>query len=126
VEENKYKKNLYQGAPSYIFQNAERLRKEQTMAEEVLWSHLKNRRLNGKKFRRQHPLDKYVLDFYCHQHKLAVELDGAIHNDKLVKRFDHERTLFLNTCGIKVIRFYNSEVLKNIELVLQKVSQYFK
>ena len=97
---------------------ARHLRRELTDAERLLWSLLRNRRFYGLKFRRQHPLGSFVLDFYCHEAKLAVELDGGQHN-RPEKRFrDERRTSFLKKNGIKVARFWNHEVLQQTESVL--------
>jgi very-short-patch-repair endonuclease len=101
-----------------IINNARELRKDQTVAERKLWSYLRNRRICGRKFRRQHPFKKYILDFYCDEIQLAVELDGSSHSGELNRQHDKERTDFLESCGIKVIRFYNSAVENDIYEVL--------
>jgi very-short-patch-repair endonuclease len=77
--------------------------------------------LKGKKFRRQHALDKYVLDFYCHECKLAIELDGVIHDEKMNRQYDEARTSVLNDWGITVIRFRNEEVMNQTGKVLDKI-----
>ncbi len=96
------------------------LRKNSTDAEKLLLLRIKQNQL-GFKFRRQHGIGPYVLDFYCTEKKMAIELDGGQHNDDQKKIYDQERTEFLNSLGIKVLRFWNSEVLKNIELVLEVI-----
>ena len=121
MEENDYNSNLHKDATPNLFENAKTLRHKETEAEKKLWTYLRNRQLKGKKFRRQHPLASYVLDFYCHECKLAVELDGAHHNDKMNRQYDEDRTFTLNDHGITVLRFYNSEIMKEIESVLERI-----
>ncbi|WP_363318809.1 DUF559 domain-containing protein [Chlorobium sp.] len=104
--------------PDDILKNARDLRKVQTDAEQLLWGLLRDRRFAGKKFRRQHPVDRYILDFYCHELNLAVELDGGQHDEETARRYDEERTRFLNEQGLKVIRFWNNEVLEQTDSVL--------
>jgi len=101
---------------------ARALRKNQTNAEKSLWEILRGRRFYGYKFRRQHPISKkYILDFFCVETNLAIELDGIHHQIKEQKNYDEERTEELKLLGIKVIRFTNDEVLNNIEDVLKKI-----
>jgi imidazole glycerol-phosphate synthase subunit HisF len=76
------------------------------------------------KFRRQHAFDDYILDFYCHKMKLAIEVDGAVHNDAEVAVYDMVRTKNLNENGITVLRFTNEEVEKNIKAVIQKIKDW--
>jgi len=94
-----------------------------TDAEKLLWRHMRNRQLNGIKFRRQHPVDKFILDFYSHECKLAIELDGSQHLNDEQFQYDKLRTEHLNQQGIKVIRFYNNDVLTNIDGVLEIILQ---
>src|SRR5476651_1587517 len=93
-------------------------RKQAGDAEKVLWRHLRNRRFSKYKFRRQHPVEPYILDFYCASCRLAIELDGGGHNEPGKKRRDAERTEFLNKQGIEVVRFWNHMVLREIDGVL--------
>ena len=74
-----YKENLTWAAKPDIYKKAKELRKSMTVAEELLWNRLKNNKLGGLKFRRQHPLDIFIADFYCHKLKLVIEIDGEIH-----------------------------------------------
>jgi very-short-patch-repair endonuclease len=97
------------------------LRRSQTEAETLLWKHLRDRRLCGHKFRRQHPFSPYIADFYCAEKSLIVELDGSQHLQQ--KEYDTERTRFLNAKGNTVLRFWNDEVLKNINGVLKTISE---
>ncbi|WP_298269058.1 endonuclease domain-containing protein [Geobacter sp.] len=105
--------------PSDVLDNARTLRTRQTDAENLLWLLLRNRRFCGFKFRRQHPVGRFILDFYCHEVLLAIELDGSSHTDSAQKAYDDERTRVLEGAGIRVIRFWNDDVLKNTESVLE-------
>jgi len=100
---------------------ARELRQVETETEKILWESLRGKRLNGLKFRRQHPYEHYVLDFFCVEHQLAVELDGSVHDVLDQVAYDEERTRFLNEHGLRVIRFRNEEVKKNLSKVLQKI-----
>ena len=97
------------------------MRDEMTPAEQVLWQALRGRRLAGLKFRAQHPVGPFVLDFYCSRHKLVVELDGDIHDQQQER--DAARTAQLNAYGYRVIRFRNAEVLTDLPAVLEKIAQ---
>jgi very-short-patch-repair endonuclease len=94
------------------------LRTQQTDAENLVWSLLRNRRLGGAKFRRQHPLPPYVLDFYCHEARLAIELDGGQH---LESERDTQRDAWLERHGIRVLRYWNNDVLAQTESVLEDI-----
>lgn len=97
------------------------LRNNATPAERLLWDRIKHSRLEGYKFRRQHSVGNFILDFYCPKYMLAIELDGAHHFEENEKMNDDARTNFLNELNIKVIRFANSEVENNIEDVLNRI-----
>ncbi len=92
-----------------------------TPAEKELWKILRNRSLGGYKFRRQHPVREFVVDFFCFEKELAIELDGDIHLEDEVKERDSNRTAELERLGIKVIRFTNDEVLNNLDEVKTKI-----
>jgi very-short-patch-repair endonuclease len=92
-----------------------------TKAEAILWEHLRNSKLKGLKFRRQHPLDIFIADFYCHQKKLIIELDGGIHNIQEQKEYDEGRTFELEEKGFKILRFKNEEVINDIGSVLERI-----
>jgi len=113
---------MFYGASPFIFEKARELRKSMTESEQLLWQHLKKRQLNGYKFRRQHPMAKFIADFYCHSVKLVIEVDGGIHRIKDRKEYDILRTNELDQLGVTVIRFTNEEVENNIELVLKKIA----
>lgn len=118
-----YNENLHKGAIGKLYQYGRELRQSSTKAEKILWEYLRNRKLDGLKFRRQHPIDKFIADFYCHEEKLVVELDGAVHDEKMNAQYDQTRTYELAGSGIRVIRFWNSEVENNIEFVLNRIKQ---
>jgi very-short-patch-repair endonuclease len=98
---------------------ARRLRREQTEAERLIWLRLRDRRLNGWKFKRQAPIDRYVADFCCADGKLIVELDGGQHSEST--EADAKRTAVLESCGYLVLRFWNNDVLKNMDGVLEEI-----
>ena len=102
------------------------LRKNMTPAEVALWQQLKAGRLNGTHWRRQYSVDKYILDFYCPIYKLCIELDGQDHYTMQGDTKDYDRTIFLNSKGIEVIRFENKEIWENIELVLETIKARIK
>ncbi|MDX2265222.1 MAG: endonuclease domain-containing protein [Hyphomicrobiales bacterium] len=102
-----------------LTQVARRLRRNQTEAETKLWMHVRNRRLRGLKFRRQVPVAGYVADFLCEDLKLIVELDGGHHGER--SEADAERTKVLKRAGYQVLRFWNNDVMTNIEGVLQRI-----
>jgi very-short-patch-repair endonuclease len=112
--------SMFYGASAILFARAKQLRKNETAAERELWSRLSNKKL-GVKFTRQHPIYKFIADFYCHQYQLVVELDGGVHNSAEAKEYDEIRTHAMNHWDIEVIRFKNKEVFNNIEEVLQKI-----
>jgi very-short-patch-repair endonuclease len=97
------------------------LRARSTRAEEVLWECLRNRRLAGHKFRRQHPVARFIVDFYCEAHRLAVEIDGGCHDDPDHAARDTVRTEALAALGIRLVRFRNDEVLLELESVLARL-----
>ncbi len=108
-----------QKLPPDILEFARNLRKNQTDAEQLLWQLLRGRRFLGLKFRRQHPVKPYVLDFFCHELKLAVEVDGGQHNEAEHRRKDARRTAYLADQGITVVRYWADTVLKDTSVVLQ-------
>ena len=105
-----------------VRQRARELRQMQTTAEQVLWNHLRKRNLNGHYFRRQHPIGKFIVDFYCAEKRLIVEADNDIH--ALQKPYNHARTEWLEGNGFHVIRFANHQILKEIESVLQTILDF--
>ncbi|PXV54697.1 Very-short-patch-repair endonuclease [Dyella jiangningensis] len=98
---------------------ARSLRAGQTDAEQLLWHRLRDRRLQGWKFRRQHQIGHYIVDFVCPDAGLIVELDGGQHGDQVI--YDEHRTLELQATGYKLLRFWNNDVLKNTDSVLEAI-----
>ncbi len=109
------------GAEKHTFLLAKQLRKNSTPAEKKLWQIVRNRNLNGRKFRRQHPIAKYVVDFYCHQSKLVIELDGEIHMDLEQMKYDNERNEFMVEIGLNVLRIKNEDLFDNEEKVIELI-----
>ena len=103
-----------------------KLRKNMTPAEVTLWQQPKAGRLDGTHWRRQYSVDKYILDFYCPIYKLCIELDGQEHFTMQGDTRDYDRTIFLNSKGIEVIRFENKEIWENIESVLETIKLKLK
>lgn len=99
------------------------LRKNQTDAERKVWSILRNKQMNGLKFFRQYSVGPYILDFYNSTQKLAIEIDGGQHAEEINKQYDARRAKYLTQKNICVIRFWNNEVLQNIEGVWQKINE---
>ena len=95
-----------------------------TPAEKKLWDYLKGKSLSGFKFRRQHPIKKFIVDFYCHELKLVIELDGSIHDQPDQAEHDLGRKFELEEFGLKVIRFRNEEVFDLTEEVLDRISRF--
>jgi len=112
--------------PSVILEHARELRSRLTDAEELLWFLLRDRRFCGFKFRRQHPVSGYILDFYCHSKRLAIELDGSGHAEQQQAEYDQERTSVLQGASIRVLRFWNHDVLVSTEVVLAEILEALK
>ena len=106
-------------------QRRKELRNNPTKAEAFLWGYLRNSQLEGKKFRRQTSIGSFVVDFYCPEENLVIEIDGDFHFDENAKKYDEERTEKIETEGIKVIRFENQEVLLNLDKVLKEIKKNF-
>ena len=124
MDSEDYSDHLHKGARASTHQNARELRSKETEAEKKLWILIRNRKLKGRKFRRQHAFAEYVLDFYCHECKLAVELDGGIRQRMENKEYDSTRTKLLNMYGITVIRFWNDEMMNDTKKVLEKIGNH--
>jgi cyclase len=116
---------MHYGASKQIFQNAYALRKDMTEAEKKLWERLCKNQL-GVKIRRQHPLLNYVADFYCHQVKLIIEIDGGIHLVKENKEYDKSRDEVMTQYELKILRFTNNDVLNDIDNVVGKIKNTIK
>jgi very-short-patch-repair endonuclease len=109
------------GAKGEIFENAKELRKTQTEAEKVLWKALRSRKCADIKFRRQHPVKEFILDFYCHHYLLGIEVDGSVHENDAAKEYDLNRTAELENLGILLLRFKNEEVLNELAKVICEI-----
>jgi adenine-specific DNA-methyltransferase len=107
--------------PEKTIRRARTLRRHSTGAEALLWSHLRNRALAGHKFRRQRPVGPYVVDFICLDQSLVVEVDGGQHARQ--RHEDTRRTKWLECQGLRVLRFWNHDVLQNLEGVLQTIEE---
>ena len=105
-------------------QKRRELRNNSTPAEIKLWKHLKSKQLKGRKFRRQHSIGNYIVDFFCPQEKLVVEIDGS-HKNIVNENYDINRTEFINSLDIKIIRFENKEIFESIENVLLRIISNF-
>jgi very-short-patch-repair endonuclease len=109
-----------EAAPRGLLTRARIMRREPTPAERVLWKALRDKQLHGLKFRRQVPLGPYIVDFYCSTARLVVEVDGVVHADSTT---DPARDEWLRARGLRVLRFWNDEVLKNIDGVLIVIAE---
>jgi very-short-patch-repair endonuclease len=118
-----YNDNLHKNANPKLYEYGRMLRKETTEAEQKLWEHIRGKRLHGLKFRRQHPLHNYVADFYCHEKKLVIEIDRAVHTTKDNAEYDKGRTYELKELDVRVIRFWNDEVIHDLESVIAKIKE---
>jgi len=118
-------RKMFLGANHATFENAKNLRNNQTKSEHIIWNYLKDKPC-GLKFRRQHPINVFIADFYCHALKLIIEVDGKIHENKDIKRYDKERQQFLEDQGINFIRVSNDEIEKDFDSVKNKIENYLK
>ena len=98
------------------------LRNNMPLAEVILWTHLKRKRFRGLKFRRQYGIDRYVVDFYCPKLRLAIEVDGINHLGKKQKLKDQKRQAEIESCGIKVLRYMNTDIYDNIDGVVEDLN----
>jgi len=119
-------KHHHQALPENIKSHARELRKNATDAEILMWQLLCRNQMLGFGFRRQHPMGNYILDFYCHQAGLIIELDGGQHNEDRQRRYDEARSAYLVKQGLKVLRVWNNDVLANTEGVLQAIYEELK
>lgn len=95
-----------------------------TEVEGILWERLRDSQLDGLRFRRQHPLGHYIADFYCHELRLVIELDGGVHHEKIQLQRDTERDALMKRNGLSVLRFDNERILKNLEGVLEAIKEH--
>ncbi len=109
--------------PQVILGHAREMRKNPTDAEQLLWKELRGRKLDNLKFRRQQPMQGYILDFYCEVVRLGVEVDGEIHVKKEQLKYDQQRSEYLEEYGIKIIRFTNDQVINWMKDVLNTIKE---
>jgi len=112
---------MYFGSKPEIFRRARVLRKSQTVAEKVLWDRIRQGKLDGFKFRRQHPVNIFIADFYCHEANLVIEIDGSIHDEIEQKERDNWREEVIRQYGLQIIRFSNDEILENTDKVIAQL-----
>lgn len=105
-----------------LIERSRNMRKNPTSAEALLWTRLRKRQLDGLKFRRQHIIHQFIVDFYCPSVKLAIEIDGPVHDEQ--EQYDQYRDEMLNELGYQVARFKNEEVENNIELVVAAIYDF--
>jgi very-short-patch-repair endonuclease len=118
--------DFYFGASKETIEYAKALRKRMTPAEIILWENLRNRKLANTKFRRQHPIERFIVDFYCSEKKLVIELDGGIHDNPDQKEYDIGRSAEIEKYDIKIIRFKNEDIIDNLEKTLKKIIELIK
>jgi very-short-patch-repair endonuclease len=114
-------RHMFYGAKKKTFLQAIELRNNMTNAEELLWKELKNKEIFKDRWKRQHPIDIFIVDFYCHKHKLVVKVDGEVHLQEEVMERDHGRKHDIEKLGIKIIRFTNNEIFEEIESVKSRI-----
>ncbi len=110
----------------YLRKFRKELRNNPTKAESMLWKALQKKQLEGRKFRRQHSIDNYIVDFYCPKEKLIVDLDGEIHDNFINKEYDFKRSNYLQAKGFKILRFENYLVFEQLDMVLDAIKMEFK
>ena len=119
-------KNMFFGAKAELFTLALQMRKNPIQAERAMWKILRKFRQSGFPFRRQHPIEFYIADFYCHSLRLVIEVDGEIHTEKEIQSHDEGRTGELERFGIIVLRFTNSQIFHDRDLVVEKINATIK
>ena len=117
-------KAMYYGAKPEIIEKARILRRNMTNHEKILWERLNNKQICNIRFRRQHPIDLFISDFYCHAARLVVEIDGEIHLRQ--KEYDEGRSAEMDKYYIKVIRFTNKQIETEIEDIINKITNEVK
>ena len=115
---------MFYGASPEAFAKAKDLRRNTTETEKLLWEKIGRNQLSGFRFKRQHPIAHYIVDFYCHKAKLVVELDGGYHNQEDQMIYDTLRTEELMDLGLTVLRFRNEEVRNRMEYVLERIRDF--
>ena len=110
----------------HLKKSRKKLRNNLSPAEARLWKMLKNKQLGGKKFRRQHSIDNFIVDFYCPEEKLVIELDGNVHFNPVSENYDFNRDKIIKSYGIEILRFENEMVFKQPEIVLNAIRMKFR
>jgi very-short-patch-repair endonuclease len=105
----------------HMVRRARTLRQQSAEPEQLLWTALRNGQIGGLRFRRQHPIGRYVVDFYCHSAGLVVELDGMSHDDKIVQ--DVERSKYLEARGLRILRVLNLDVMDDLDAVSREIAR---
>jgi very-short-patch-repair endonuclease len=116
------KKMFYDATPN-SFEKAKWLRNNSTKHEQILWEHLRKNKILGVRIKRQHPIGTYIADFYCHTARLVIEIDGPVHDSADAKSYDEERTFNLKLDGLKVIRFSNEQIEKDLTNVIVAITK---
>jgi very-short-patch-repair endonuclease len=111
---------FYDASPN-TFDKARILRNNMTAAEKIVWEKLKNRNIFKARFRRQHPIGSFIVDFYCHEYKLAIEIDGEIHLKNEIIEYDDGRSHDIEKYGIKILRFTNNEVFTDLKKIIEEI-----
>ena len=106
-----------------IKERARHMRQHPTVAEAILWQRLRHKRVGGFRFRRQHPIGRFIVDFYCAEKKLVVEVDGETHSQLGSEEYDSQRQLFLQHMGLKVLRFANEQVIGETDAVVEAIAE---
>ncbi len=114
---------MFKGAPAENFRKAELLRQNTTESENKLWLILKDGQFEGYKFRRQHPIHLFIVDFYCHELRLVIEVDGGYHNSQEQHEADNKREELLKFQDLRILRFKNEDVLDNLDEVVFELKQ---
>jgi len=109
-----------------LVKKARKLRNNMTLEEIILWSRLRSKKVDGYKFRRQQPIYDYIVDFYCHELKLIIEVDGEVHSLKETRDFDLKRDKTLIHNGYHLIRFSNREIIADVNATVNRISEYIK
>ncbi|MYD38702.1 MAG: endonuclease domain-containing protein [Chloroflexi bacterium] len=106
-----------------IKERARFMRQNPTRAERILWRRLRGKQIGGFRFRRQHPINRFIVDFYCAEARLVVEVDGSVHNEPGHAEYDEDRQRFLQTLGLTVLHFSNAQALRKTDAVVEAIAE---
>lgn len=115
--------NMFYGASPAIFEKAKMLRLNMTRHEKLLWEELRLNKIIGLRFKSQHPIDTFIVDFYCHKLMLVIEVDGESHNSEDQKKYDQNRTMMMKELGITILRFRNEQVENRLQEVVEVIKE---